>query len=407
MSSGFYLFIAIAALVGLAFFCLKWLAARREGARKAAALGKAEKEIGSLRGRAEDRQLFEGLLDEISQGFLIVSRNLEVSFANKAAAALFPALNGSESRRVVEVLMDHRLVQVAHDAIEGGGRRSREVRVRGAARGSEEPGDRVFEIEAAPLPGDSDAGCWVMIRDVTERVVTEQVRKDFVANASHELRTPLTLINGYVETLEDGLIDDREAAMKSLAVMHKHGKRIMRIVEDMLTISKLESSDSTLRLKEFDLGACVADVVEHLGPLVGEKEAEIECDISESERSMMGDRFYWDQIFINLIENALKQNQRPGLKVTVRSRCVGAQRVIEVCDDGVGIPRADVPFVFKRFYRAAKHHSKEIKGTGLGLSIVKRAVEAHGGTVAVESQPGIETLFQITVPLSERGKDGS
>jgi two-component system phosphate regulon sensor histidine kinase PhoR len=229
--------------------------------------------------------------------------------------------------------------------------------------------------------------------------MTEQVRKDFVANASHELRTPLTLINGYIETLEDGLIEDEEASKRSLAVMRKHSERLVRIIEDMLTISKLERAASRLSLEPFDVSECASDVIDHLAPLIEEKEAKVVLDIPDDGRSMHGDRFYWDQVFMNLIENALKENQRPGLCVTVSFKREGGQNVIKIRDDGVGIPRADLPFVFKRFFRGAKHHSQEIKGTGLGLSIVKRAVEAHGGSISVESTPGMKTVFTITVPV--------
>jgi two-component system phosphate regulon sensor histidine kinase PhoR len=253
-------------------------------------------------------------------------------------------------------------------------------------------------LEAAALPEGTDGGCWALIRDVTEEAITEQVRKDFVANASHELRTPLTLINGYIETLEDGLIEDKEAAKKSLAVMQKHSNRLVRIIKDMLTISKLEKAAGTLSLEPFDISECVSDVIEHLSPLIEEKEAKVAVNIPADNRSMLGDRFYWDQVFMNLIENALKENQQRGLSVMVSFERGNGQNLIKITDDGVGIPRADLPFIFKRFYRGAKHHSKEIKGTGLGLSIVKRAVEAHGGNISVESTPGAATVFTMAVP---------
>jgi signal transduction histidine kinase len=111
-----------------------------------------------------------------------------------------------------------------------------------------------------------------------------------------------------------------------------------------------------------------------------------------------GDRFYWDQIFFNLIENALKENKPGNLRLTVSMEREGEGCVIRVADNGIGIPRADLPFIFKRFYRVAKHHSQKIKGTGLGLSIVRRAVEAHGGTIGVDSTLGLETVFTIRLP---------
>jgi signal transduction histidine kinase len=143
----------------------------------------------------------------------------------------------------------------------------------------------------------------------------------------------------------------------------------------------------------------VQDIVERLEPLIREQQAEVRIELHDPEATLHGDRFYWAQILFNLIENALKQNPQPGLRVVIRSERVGEGLRLEVVDHGIGIPAADLPFIFKRFYRVEKHHSQnQIKGTGLGLSIVKRAVEAHGGTITCESAPGIRTSFRIDLP---------
>jgi two-component system, OmpR family, phosphate regulon sensor histidine kinase PhoR len=138
-------------------------------------------------------------------------------------------------------------------------------------------------------------------------------------------------------------------------------------------------------------------VLEHLTPLIDLRQPQIRIQIP-ANGVIHGDRFYWDQIFTNLLENALKENSQPGLVLTISGEWTEAQVILNVSDNGVGIPAEDVPFVFKRFFRCAKHHSQEVKGTGLGLSIVKRAVEAHGGAVSVRSTPGVETTFTITLP---------
>ena len=244
----------------------------------------------------------------------------------------------------------------------------------------------------------------VVIRDETDRHETEQIRKDFVANASHELRTPLSIINGYLENLLDGVIDDPVMTTKSLQTMRKHGERIARIVEDMLTLSKFESASeggvAALRQASFSCRECLEDVVDRLGPMIEEKRARVEFMFpAEGEDLIEADRFYWDQIFFNLIENALKENRSDGkLVLTLSFMRTQGEAVIRIRDNGVGIPRADLPFIFKRFYRVAKHHSQTIKGTGLGLSIVRRAVESHGGSIAVDSTLGVETAFTIRLP---------
>jgi signal transduction histidine kinase len=122
-------------------------------------------------------------------------------------------------------------------------------------------------------------------------------------------------------------------------------------------------------------------------------------DFPKKNGLLQGDRFYWDQVFTNLIENALKENPQSGLVITISGQWSDTECVLKVSDNGTGIPAHDLPFIFKRFFRGDKHHSSTIKGTGLGLSIVKRAVEAHGGTITATSQPGLATTFIMTVPL--------
>ena len=261
----------------------------------------------------------------------------------------------------------------------------------------------VWVIDAGPIDSElSNDLIRVIIRDATSEHQADQIRKDFVANASHELRTPLAIINGYLENLvEDDLVDDPATARRFLTIMRKHGDRIARIVEDMLLISRLESGEaSNLKLKPFEFEACTHDVLERLEPVIAAQNAEVTINSETSELSIFGDRFYWTQILFNLVENALKQNSDRPLKVEVGSRRTEDGSVcLWVADNGVGIPSADLPFIFRRFYRVEKHHSQgEIKGTGLGLSIVKRAIEAHGGDIAVSSTPGQETRFEIILP---------
>ena len=183
--------------------------------------------------------------------------------------------------------------------------------------------------------------------------------------------------------------------------MGKHGRRIARIVEDMLIISRLESGEAnTLKIEPFRLQSCALDVVERLESVIARQGASVNLQMEVPEVRLAGDRFYWTQILFNLVENALKQNPQIPLAVTVGWREEDSVLVIWVEDNGVGIPSSDLPFIFRRFYRVEKHHSqKEIKGTGLGLSIVRRAVEAHGGNIEVGSIPGETTRFEITLPL--------
>ncbi|MCB1230819.1 MAG: PAS domain-containing protein [Verrucomicrobiae bacterium] len=345
------------------------------------------------------RQFLEALLNEIDDALLIVDENSEIRFSNRAAKRLFPSEHSHLGRPLIEVCLDHRIVDTVRLAGELGSKTQDRFNRRSLS--GEDRSEYIYLIEAEPLSSiNLGQGAWVLIRDVTLQMETERIRRDFVANASHELRTPLSIISGYLEMLDIEESDppiDAETLRRCVPTMRKHADRLGRIVDDMLTISKLEGYDELLNRETFDLGDCIRESLDHLQPVIEEKHARVHLDLPVSA-TMVGDRFYWDQIFFNLVENALKQNLEPGLNVNIRLNPDQGRYRIEVIDDGIGIPAADLPHIFKRFYRVQKDHSQLVKGTGLGLSIVKRAVEAHHGNIRVQSRPGQQTAFIIEVP---------
>jgi two-component system, OmpR family, phosphate regulon sensor histidine kinase PhoR len=347
-------------------------------------------------------RLYERLLDQLRQGVIICGPAMRITFASRAVARLFPSYTGQHGLSLTEALRQPMLDTLVNEAAAQQTWRSITLRVP-ALDGNPTSHDRTLNAEAAPLPTAQGQGVWLIIEDITERVLIEQVRQDFVANASHELRTPLTLILGYIETLQDGMIEQPTAARRSLGIMEKHSQRLLRLVEDMLTVSRFESSaDTGLKRESFVVEDCVRDVLAHLTPLIESRQPIIELQFPSRDVGLLhGDRFYWDQVFSNLIENALKENAQPGLRLTVTGEWHPGHCLLSVSDDGVGIPAHDVPFVFKRFYRAEKQRAPGVKGTGLGLSIVKRAVEAHGGSIELASTPGRATTFTMRVPLED------
>jgi two-component system, OmpR family, phosphate regulon sensor histidine kinase PhoR len=357
-----------------------------------------------LRDEARRDEMLHSILQGMGDACLIAGPDLIVLFANDAAQRLLARAITPVGRRLYAVLADPLLVGAAERcAREQQPLKEEHPVVLGPVGGERE---RYVVIDAAPvtLPGIATGPCLrVTLIDETERRDTEQIRKDFVANASHELRTPLAIINGYLENLTEGLIDDPAIRQRSLVTMQKHSHRLARIVEDMLTLSRFESNSAhdaaTMKRTPFGIQECVQEVVDRLHLVIAEKQASVVLDFLPAEAALHGDRYYWEQVFFNLIENALKQNLHPGLQITVSLRQSETEGLeIIVRDNGIGIPRADLPFIFKRFYRVAKHHGQEVKGTGLGLSIVRRAIEAHGGTVSVESTPGERTDFIIKLP---------
>ncbi|MFZ2277632.1 MAG: ATP-binding protein [Prosthecobacter sp.] len=353
--------------------------------------------------QAEQRRVFESLLDEISQGLVLVDDHLRIRYANAPLKKLLHRKEIHVGRPLIEDVRDHQISDLVQESMAEKRHTTRRIQMLPSDVGAgSNLGGRYFIIEAAPLAADVGGGAWLMIQDVTESAMTEQIRRDFVANASHELRTPLTLINGYIEMLQEDSAKSSPTMKRSLDVMEKHGKRIARIIEDMLAISRLEDASSSLNKEPFDVHDCAEDAADHLAPMLEGRDARIELDFPKGDCLLTGDRFYWDQIFTNLIENSIKENTKPGLVIRVSGEWKKDECILKVSDNGIGIPAHDLPFVFKRFYRGNKHHSStQVKGTGLGLSIVRRAVEAHGGTIELTSSPGIETTFTMRLPLQQ------
>ena len=354
----------------------------------------------------KQREFQDALLNEIKDAIFILDRNREIRFVNEAARQLFPSQQPYQSRDFLEVCRDHRVEDTLDLAEELGSKVSDHISLRVSDGRSDRLRDITLLVEAEPLSFGQNAGItgsWLMMKDITAELETEQIRRDFVANASHELRTPLSIINGYLETMDEPDTDLGQAIFRrAIRTMRKHGERIARIIEDMLMISKLESAAELLNFEPYDLRDSVEEMIRQLAPIIESKHARVSVQANPAQDwSFVGDRFYWDQIFFNLIENALKQNGEPGLRVTISFTLEEGRYLVRVIDDGIGIPAADLPLIFKRFYRVEKHHAQnQVKGTGLGLSIVKRAVEAHHGRIEVESQPGVRTTFTITVPQS-------
>ncbi len=259
--------------------------------------------------------------------------------------------------------------------------------------------ERFFRATATPF-GNADRHIGIVFHDVTEEQRALVIRKEFVANASQELQTPLSIIDGYLERLLDDPAAAADAGQRTLALklMKRQNDRVMGLVEDMLAVSRLESTERDyLRREDFDLADVVSDVLLRLDPAIERQQASLLVTMDPQPFPMRGDKFYWTQILFNLLENSLKNNPRPGLQIELHAvRDAGGRCCIEVKDNGIGIAANALPYIFNRFYRADA--TGKVKGTGLGLSIVKHSVEAHGGSISATSTPGKETVFRITLP---------
>ena len=225
-----------------------------------------------------------------------------------------------------------------------------------------------------------------------------------MANVSHELRTPLSIISGYLETMLDEDFDDPAASRKFLKVMDKHTQRLHLLVDDLLTISSLESQRMTLDFVSSELQSILLRVVERLEPALQSRNLSVQLNFPPNFPRIELDPHRMDQVFFNLLDNAIKHGGNGDASLEVVGETQPDRVSIFVRDHGPGIPEKDQPHIFERFYRVDEARSRDVGGTGLGLSIVKHVVQAHGGTVEVVSRRGEGTTFRVTLPLAQNAK---
>jgi len=258
-------------------------------------------------------------------------------------------------------------------------------------------------VTAASLKasGVESGGCLMVLHDVTRLRELESVRREFVANVSHEFRTPMSIINGYLETLEEGGVG-REMMRKSITVMRRHTDRLNRLIEDLLTISRMEEKGVRLETAPTNLSLLLTNVVEQLESEVKERDVQVRMEVSPGLPRVMVDGYRIEQAFSNLLVNALRHGvarEGEGGTVIIKASLEGPEIAVSFRDHGPGIPLQDQEHIFERFYRVGGDRARQTGGTGLGLSIVKNVVQAHGGRVSLESMPGEGSNFTIYLPV--------
>ena len=234
----------------------------------------------------------------------------------------------------------------------------------------------------------------VTFRDVTKIKSVEKIKRDFVVNVSHELRTPLTSIKGYLETIEE---ETKGEQRKYLEIVKRNTDRLINIVNDLLLLSELESGEIKHVREEVDILSAIKNVMKIFDQKIKDKKLEFELKAGKDLPKVNGDAYRLEQMFINLIDNAIKYTEKGKISIIVDR--VKDEIEITVEDSGIGIQEKDLPRLFERFYVADKSRSRQVGGTGLGLSIVKHIVLLHEGTIEVKSRPGLGTTFSIRIPV--------
>jgi two-component system, OmpR family, phosphate regulon sensor histidine kinase PhoR len=334
----------------------------------------------------------EAILSSMVEGVVAVDPLLRITFVNRAFAELMGiALPIEPGVPLVQVAREHALLDMCSGVLASG--QSQQKRLVLASAGA-----RSFEVQVAPLTGDSHRGAIVMLYDVTDIERLERIRRDFVANVSHELRTPLAAVTGYAETLLEGALDDAENGRKFVEIILAKARQLNNIVTDLLVLSSLESAKPPLP-EAISLRESIEGALRTVEPVAKTRGVRLVCDPIDNS-SVLAHELRLEQVFVNLLENAIKFN-RPDGEVRVDMARSNGHTVVRVKDTGSGIPSRDLPRIFERFYRVDKARSRATGGTGLGLAIVKHAVEQMGGSVSVESRLGQGSVFTIALPSAE------
>ena len=350
--------------------------------------------------RAETDRLLATLLDALPDPLLLVGRERQVVGANKAATALFG--QPPVERPIEASLRDPGLLAAVDEALDGHGETQLTLQLPG-------PPSRAFGVLIVPVRLRRQAAALVGLRELTEQLMIERMRQDFVANASHELRTPLTALRGFIDTLAGPARDDPEARERFLPTMAAEAARMSRLVDDLLSLSRIEQSEHQAPGDQVDPVDCLKSVVGALRPYAEERKARLDLELADRLPAVTADRDQLIQLLTNLIDNAIKYGGPAG-EVTIRGEHVvaappgagpltgrAALRIV-VSDRGPGIAREHLPRVTERFFRVDPARSRQLGGTGLGLAIVKHILRRHRGHLAIESELGRGTTVTVYLP---------
>ncbi len=350
----------------------------------------------------------EAVLGSMIEGVLAIDARQRIVGINRAAADLLGVdLEDAVRRHLQEVVRNPDLRRFALRAIDCREPVEDDLVLRG-------PRDRTIRLRGTALRDASgEGGAVIVLNDITDVQRLENVRRDFVANVSHELKTPIASIKGFVETLLDGAADDPQDARRFLEIVSRQADRLAAIIEDLLALSRIEQSEGAgnLPLETALIADVLAAAVTDCGPRARDRSISVETScpadlVAEVNAPLL------EQALINLIDNAIKYSD-PGRTVRLSAGRFAApgrepgDLAIRVRDEGCGIEQEHLPRLFERFYRVDKARSRKQGGTGLGLAIVKHIVQAHGGTIGVESEPNVGTTFTIRLPGSHPEGRGS
>ena len=349
----------------------------------------AQKTEEQLERLSAEKNRLDTILKGMGEGIMVADPQGVVTLVNPAFRELFGMKDEIEGRQLIDISRHPALHESFRGVIALGQERVEELQLHA-------PKEKTVLTHWVPLMENGVlTGVVAVFHDISDIRQLEKIRRDFVANVSHELRTPVTIIKGYAETLLAGALENPQQATRFVNIMYSHADRLAALIQDLLTLSQLESGTIALEARSVS----VHDIAEHVVALLEQKirERRISIDILglAGAPGVLADPGRLEQVFVNLVDNAVKYTPAGG-SVTLTATAEEDRVVVAVRDTGIGIPSRDLPRIFERFYRVDSARSREEGGTGLGLAIVKHIVQQQGGTVSVESS-GQGSIFYVTL----------
>jgi two-component system, OmpR family, phosphate regulon sensor histidine kinase PhoR len=346
----------------------------------------------TIRTLTEERNLSAAILGSMVEGVAVVNAGERLAFANPGFASILgldvPPVAGSS---LLEVVRQTELIGAVRRVLAGEPRVEAEI-VTGTLR------QHYFAATVASVRAGETSGAVIVLHDITDLRKLERIRRDFVANVSHEFRTPLTAIQGFAETLIGGAIDDPQNRGRFLAIILEHSRRLARLTEDLLRLSQMDAEQLEMEIRAVSVPQLIESCYETAQRRAGEKGLTLSLNLPSQIPDVLADNRRLQEVLQNLLDNAI-QYTLPGGKIVLSAETRGDDVIVTVADTGIGIPQADQPRIFERFYRVDVARSREAGGTGLGLSISKHLVEAQGGRIWVESEVGVGSKFHFSVPV--------
>ena len=343
----------------------------------------------------DDRNRIRAILSSMIEGIIAIDKSEKIILFNSAIKEMLNIGNTVVIGKLFwEVVRNNEIHSILTEAMNKKTLQKKEITLY-------YPTEKILQIHALPIKDEEDnvSGAVAVLHDITELKKLEKMRIEFVANVSHELRTPLTSIQGFIETLKEGAIDDKLNNRRFLSIIERHTQRLNHLINDIIELSHIESGFIKMKFQSINIKEIIDTVIFNFQEAIEKKNHTVLVNLSDTLPPIKADAKKMEQVFNNLIDNAIKHTAQGG-NISFNADLKDETIRIAVSDTGEGIPEENISRVFERFYRIDNSRSREEGGAGLGLSIVKHIILAHGGTVSVQSKLNKGSTFFITLPLS-------